>query len=194
MIAGIVDFKKFCPKLFFNILFYDLNLPLLGAIVACMAEFNVALENTRSLYNVGSVLRTSSFFGLKKLFLIGYSGKRLLPNGKYEIHEKIAKTSLGSWEDVLVVSFNTSEEFVTYCASEGITVLAVEQASNSKSLYNYNLPEETSVLVFGNEKDGVSKVICDASQAILEIPRTGIHNSLNVSVACAVVVSFFVKK
>ena len=159
-----------------------------------MTEFYIALENTRSLYNVGSVLRTCSFFGVKKLFLIGYSGKRLLPNGKYEIHEKIAKTSLGSWEDVLVVSFNTPDEFVTYCAGEGITVLAVEQASNSKNLYNYKLPEQTSVLVFGNEKDGVSQVLLDAAQAVLEIPRTGTHNSLNVSVACAVVVSFFGKK
>ena len=194
MIAGIVDFKKFCPKLFFNILFYDLNLPLLGAIVACMAEFYVALENTRSLYNVGSVLRTCSFFGVKKLFLIGYSGKRLLPNGRYEIHEKIAKTSLGSWEDVQVISFNTPEEFVTYCAGEGITVLAVEQDASSTSVFDYKLPEQTSVLVFGNEKDGVSQVILDASQVVLEIPRTGTHNSLNVSVACAVVVSFLGKK
>ncbi len=34
----------------------------------------VALENIRSLYNIGSIYRTCEFLGIKKIILIGYSG------------------------------------------------------------------------------------------------------------------------
>ena len=53
----------------------------------------VALDNIRSLYNVGSILRTCAFYGVRNIILIGYTG--IVKNGdKIEIHPKIRKTSM----------------------------------------------------------------------------------------------------
>lgn len=60
-----------------------------------MKKIEVILDNIRSLYNVGSVFRTSDGLGISKLYLCGITAT---PE-----HPKLAKTSLGaeksvSWE------------------------------------------------------------------------------------------------
>ena len=68
-----------------------------------MKMIYIALENVRSLYNVGSVMRTMSFFGLNNLLLIGYSGRK--KPGLNELHGQVNKTSLGAEKDIKVVFF-----------------------------------------------------------------------------------------
>lgn len=58
----------------------------------------IALENIRSLYNVGSVFRTASFFGITKILLVGYSGRKA--DGVNKLHEKVKKTALGAEKDL----------------------------------------------------------------------------------------------
>lgn len=36
----------------------------------------LALENIRSLYNVGAIFQTASFFGIKNILLVGYLGRK----------------------------------------------------------------------------------------------------------------------
>lgn len=150
-----------------------------------MADLFVALENIRSVHNVGAILRTCSFFGIKKVFLIGYSGKEKLPNGVFELSPKLTKTALGSQLDVELVLVDTPAEFLDLCKEQEVTVLAVEQHKDSRDIFAY-VPTTISVLVFGNEVDGVSELVINQAKHILEIPCQGIHNSLNVSVSCGV--------
>lgn len=162
-----------------------MNYVRIGIIVTRMADLFVALENIRSVHNVGAILRTCSFFGIKKVFLIGYSGKEKLPNGVYELSPKLNKTALGSQLDVELVLADTSADFLDLCKEQAVTVLAVEQHKGSQDIYTY-VSQSPSVLVFGNEVDGVSEIVISQAKHILEIPCHGIHNSLNVSVSCGV--------
>ncbi len=155
---------------------------------------NLALENIRSLYNVGSILRTCSFFGIKKVFLIGYSGKMQLPNGGYELSTRLAKTALGSQNDIELVCVDSTHEFIEYCQINVLTIYAVEQHKSSKNLFEFVLDEKVnSVFVLGNEIDGVSEAVLTSAKEILEIPRFGVHNSLNVSTAAAVLLTALLK-
>ena len=44
------------------------------------------------------------------------------------------------------------------------------------------------VLVIGNEGNGISKIIRDNSDEIISIPMKGVVNSLNASVAAAILI------
>lgn len=158
-----------------------------------MTDLYVALENIRSVHNVGAILRTCSFFGVKRVFLIGYSGKERLPNGLYELSRKLNKTALGSQFDVDLVLVDTSADFLDLCSGQGLTVLAIEQHKGSQDIYTY-IPQSPSVLVFGNEVDGVSELVISQAKHTLEIPCQGTHNSLNVSVSCGVALGVLMRK
>lgn len=158
-----------------------------------MKNVFIALENVRSLYNVGSVIRTCSFFGLYNLILLGYSGKITLPNGKPVLNEKLRKTSLLSDTSLNIIMLNNSEELIDYARENKLHIVSIEQSDNAKKLTLENLMDN-SVYVLGNELDGVSKLVLTNSDRVLEIHRQGIHNSLNVSVAAGILANLLSTK
>lgn len=152
----------------------------------------VALENVRSLYNIGAIIRTCSFFDISNIILVGYSGKDYIGDKAY-IHEKIKKTSLGSDEDICFTLLDTSEDLINFAKSNTIKLVSVEQTPDSILLENLEqtlILTEDIILVFGNEVTGVSKEVLDNSDLIVEIKRIGKHNSLNITTACGIVLYY----
>ncbi len=84
----------------------------------------IALENVRSLYNVGSVMRTMSFFGMKDLILVGYSGRK--KPGLDKLHEKVTKTALGAEKDIKIKWLKNSDELIKFCKEKKLKLAAVE--------------------------------------------------------------------
>ncbi len=151
-----------------------------------MQNVFVALENIRSLYNVGAILRTCSFFGINNVILVGYSGSYTTPGGKKLLHEKVAKTSLGAYQNMTITFLKNSADLIAFAKSKNLKVLAVEQSEKSVPLHLWK-PKQDCVIVLGNEKEGVSKEILEAADKVLEISRYGRHNSLNVSTTAGIV-------
>src|SRR5882724_2479227 len=83
----------------------------------------VVLENVRSAYNVGSVLRTSDAFLLEAVYTTGYT--------PYPPHKQIAKTALGADESVRTRHFASAAEAIVELKANNYRVLAVEQAAGS---------------------------------------------------------------
>ncbi len=145
------------------------------------------LENVRSAYNVGSVLRTADAFLLEAVYTTGYTA--------HPPHKEISKTALGADESVTNEHFATAQEAIAQLKSQGFVVLAIEQAENSQQLHNFS-PEagERIALVFGNEVTGVEQstiLLCDGC---IEIPQLGMKHSLNISVAAGIVLWECAKK
>jgi tRNA G18 (ribose-2'-O)-methylase SpoU len=57
-----------------------------------------------------------------------------------------------------------------------------------------SLTDETFVLVFGNEVNGVNQDVIDQSTYVIEIPQFGTKHSLNVSVCAGIVMWEFCKR
>jgi tRNA G18 (ribose-2'-O)-methylase SpoU len=147
----------------------------------------IALENIRSLYNIGAIIRTAEFFGISKIILIGYSG--IDGNEPDMIHRKLRKTSLGSIPKVKLEVIGGVMQLKRY----DFPIIAVENnIPNVKSLYDWTPPNK-AILLFGNEVDGISKEGLAMAQEIIEIPRIGTHSSLNVATACGIVINEMVK-
>ena len=143
----------------------------------------VILDNIRSAHNVGSAFRTCDSFKADKLWLCGICATP--PSAE------IRKTALGAEESVPWEYSGSTLDVVNKLKSEGYTVVSVEQTVNSVSLEKFN-PSTSSgdskyAFIFGNEVDGVSQEVVDASDFSLEIPQFGTKHSLNVSVAIGVV-------
>lgn len=143
----------------------------------------MALENLRSLYNIGAIFRTCSFFGVKKVLLVGYSGRNFDTRGRPVLHEEIKKSSLGS-EDDLEITF--VDDLIKYASDNNLRLVSIEQSPNSVKLQNWK-PLPSTIIVFGNEVDGVSSPVLETSEKIVEIEKSGTHNSLNVTTACGIV-------
>lgn len=146
----------------------------------------IALENIRSLYNVGAIFRTASFFGITKILLVGYSGRKTA--GMDELHEKVKKTALGTEKDLIIKFLSNSIQLIKFAKDNKLKLVAIEQAKKSIAINSWQ-PENNSVLVFGNEIDGVSQEILSVAETIVEIPRLGKKGSLNVSVAAGIIMA-----
>jgi tRNA G18 (ribose-2'-O)-methylase SpoU len=148
-----------------------------------MENIYVALENLRSLYNIGAIFRTCSFFGVKKVLLAGYSGRNFDTKGRVVLHEEIKKSSLSSEKDLEIIF---TDDLVKYAADNKLKIISIEQHPDSIALQDWK-PESDTILVFGNEVDGVSTQVLEASEEIVEIEKSGTHNSLNVTTSCGIV-------
>lgn len=141
----------------------------------------VVLDDVRSLYNVGSVFRSSDAFRVEAVYLCGITAT--------PPHPEIHKTALGGEDSVAWRYFNTATEAVQSLHDEGVTVFSIEQVEGSTKLQNLHLDtDKRYAVVFGNEVKGVHQEVVDMSDGCLEIPQFGTKHSLNVSVTAGMVI------
>ena len=144
----------------------------------------VIAENIRSLYNVGSIFRTSDGAYIEKLYLCGYTG--------YPPRKEIDKTALGSVESVNWEYCQNPQDVVAKLKEKNYTVIALEHTDASKAYteITYDFPV---CIIIGNEVEGVSKELLQTVDQAIEIPMYGLKQSLNVAVAYGVVVYHIVQ-
>ena len=140
----------------------------------------VVLDHVRSLYNVGSVFRSSDAFRISGVCLCGITAQ--------PPHPEIHKTALGAEDSVPWRYFNQTEDAVAWLKELGYEVLAIEQCEGSTLLQDFQRkPGRKYAIVLGNEVKGVQQQIVDMCDGCLEIPQYGTKHSLNVSVAAGIV-------
>lgn len=141
------------------------------------AHVEVLLDNIRSAWNVGSMIRTSDGVGIKKVHLCGVTST---PE-----HARVSKTSLGA-ERFVEWSFHA--DGVVACQElkqRGYRVWALEGGARAESIYSIESPWPGSpiLLVVGNELTGVDPGILDLCDRVVFLPMQGFKGSLNVAVA-----------
>jgi 23S rRNA (guanosine2251-2'-O)-methyltransferase len=156
-----------------------------------MKPLVLVLDNIRSAYNVGSILRTADCFAVSEVICVGYTpypiinGDKRLPHVVQKIQKAIQKTALGAELTITIKHFATIETGISYLKTQGFRIVAVEQAPSSKTIdcYKYNQP---TALIFGNEVTGLTPETLALCDMILEIRQFGAKESLNVSAAAAI--------
>ena len=147
----------------------------------------VVLDHVRSLYNVGSVFRSSDAFCIEGVVLCGITAR--------PPHPEIHKTALGAEESVEWKYFERTEEALSWLKQQGYTVLAIEQCEGSTMLQDFQRqPGKKYAVVLGNEVKGVQQQVVDLCDGCLEIPQYGTKHSLNVSVAAGIILWHLSKK
>jgi 23S rRNA (guanosine2251-2'-O)-methyltransferase len=138
----------------------------------------VLLDNVRSAWNVGSILRTADGFGFDHAFLCGIS-----PTPE---NEAVNKTSLGAEDSVPWSYHKDAVKLVRGLKKEGWVIRALEDDRRAIPIQIRERGGARTVLVVGNEVSGVDPALLDLCDAIHYIPMRGEKKSFNVAIAFAV--------
>lgn len=159
-----------------------------------MPKVYIALDHVRSLYNVGSIMRTADFLGYTDVILIGYSGVEFDMKGQKILHPKLEKTALGAEKRIKTTFVENAEELLFFAHENNLKIISIEQDEDSTLLESWKLPEEDFIIVFGHETKGVSQEVLKISDGVVEIQRLGEKHSLNVATSAGIVLYDIKKK
>lgn len=133
------------------------------------------LDGVEKPGNLGAVLRSCDGAGVDLVLLTGVSADIYSP--------LCVRASLGAVFNVKVVSSSFAEVF-EYLTSKALPIYGAVLSSSSDEFYNGNF-KNGAALCFGSEAHGLSPKWMDVVKP-LKIPMRGISDSLNISVACSV--------
>ena len=145
------------------------------------------LDNLRSVYNVGSIFRTANAVGIEKIYLCGTTPTPVDKKG--ERRKDFAKVALGAEDTVAWEYLESTYECVKKVQSEGFYTLSLEQDKHSVDYKEVDIAgKENVAFVIGNEVDGITRDVIDATDQTVEIPMLGTKESLNVTIAFGIAV------
>lgn len=138
------------------------------------------LDNLRSAFNVGSILRTAECMALEKVYLCGYSPR---PD-----QEKVVKAALGAERHLPWEWRAHAQDLLSELREQGLAIFALETAASAKPLESFHYPEKKIALLVGNERYGIESDRLQLCDGTIEIPCWGRKNSLNVAVSLGMAV------
>ena len=130
----------------------------------------VYLDQMRSAYNVGSILRTVEALRLGAVYFH--------ENTPFATHDKVQKVSMGS--AAIVPCYQISD-----LTKLPRPLIALETGIDAEPVSSFIFPQSCT-LVIGNEEYGVSSTVLKEVDAIVEIPLFGKKNSINAACAFAI--------
>ncbi len=139
----------------------------------------VLMDNIRSAWNVGSILRSADGFGFGRAYLCG-----ITPTPE---SDAVQKTSLGAEEYVAWSYHSNAAQLVEGLKKEGWMILALEENERSVELPKFKtMNADRVVLIVGNEVTGVDPGLLDLAEHIFHIPMHGQKRSFNVANAFSI--------
>jgi tRNA G18 (ribose-2'-O)-methylase SpoU len=143
-------------------------------------EHAVLLDNIRSAWNVGSILRSADGFAFGHAYLCG-----ITPTPD---NEGVAKTSLGAEDSVTWSYHKDAVKLINGLLSKGWRVWALEEHERAlpiQEAFNTST-RQPLVLILGSEVTGVDPGLLDLCDEIFYIPMRGKKRSFNVAMAFSI--------
>jgi tRNA G18 (ribose-2'-O)-methylase SpoU len=145
----------------------------------------VAIEGIQDLENIGGILRNCAGLGIEHI-LIG-------PGCADPFSRRALRVSMGTTLQLNLWYADRIPSWLPQLARQhGFKTYATCLSENAKPLESFR-PSERSLIVFGNEKDGLPAATVEACEEQLCIPMSGRIDSLNVAVAAGIVLHYFVR-
>lgn len=138
--------------------------------------FILVLDNVNDPQNLGACIRTAEFFGCSGVII-----KRRRAAG---ITEGVVRASAGAVFHAKIASEENLVNVVKKLKKLGFFTVAAELDGEDIRKVSFDIP---CVLVIGGEDKGVSKGLKKLCDEVVRIPGAGEVGSLNLSVACGIV-------
>ncbi|MEX0934687.1 MAG: TrmH family RNA methyltransferase, partial [Candidatus Saccharimonadales bacterium] len=142
-----------------------------------MEQEILVLDNIRSAYNVGSIIRSSAAFGVTQIYCVGITPYPViaddtrLPHVASQADKQIAKTALGAQEHINFKHFDDIELVIKQLKDDGLAIYALEQHPKAKDLKTFK-PKYPFALILGTEVDGISNQVLGLCDEIIEIKHS----------------------
>jgi tRNA (guanosine-2'-O-)-methyltransferase len=143
-------------------------------------HFTVVLEDISQPHNASAILRTCDIFGVQDLHTV--ENKYINRVSKY-----VAK---GSQKWITSKRYKSDGNNTQICfdnlREKGYQIIATSPHNNSCLLQDFDISKKTA-FVFGEETEGISDFVKENADGFLNIPMVGFTESLNISVAAAII-------
>jgi tRNA (guanosine-2'-O-)-methyltransferase len=144
-------------------------------------HFTVAIEDIFQPHNASAVVRSCDIFGIQDMHVI---------ESKYKFYaSRMVAKGAQKWIDFFMYNqknTNNTLNCITALREKGYKIIATTPHNESCLLQDFNITKK-SAFFFGVEKDGLSKDVMDNADGFLKIPMVGFTESLNISVAAAII-------
>ncbi len=162
-ILGIVNMQHFC----------------LEQLMANSPKHLIALDNINDPGNLGTIIRSASWFGA--------NGVLLSQNSVEFTNPKVVRASMGSLFHLPILQQLDLYKELCKLNELGYSLLVADTGGDIE--FTQADFSHKWILVFGNEISGVSEEIKGIASGILNIPRKGKGESLNVAVSAGIILA-----
>ena len=150
-------------------------------------HFTVVLEDIYQPHNTSAVIRSCDIFGIQDVYTI-----------ENEFTNKISShVARGSHKWVNIHRFKKDTDNTIPCLDhvqqQGYQLIATSPHIDSTYLPDFDISTKTA-FIFGREKEGISDIIKERADGFLKIPMYGFTESLNISVAVAIILQYVTSK
>lgn len=137
----------------------------------------VMLDHLEDPHNFGAIIRTCEAAGIKSI---------IIPKDRsVSVTSTVMKTSAGALEHVKVAMVNNLVNVINEFKDNGYFVYAADMDGRNYKDVNY---ADKVLLVIGSEGNGIGRLVKKNCDQIVAIPQYGKVNSLNASVAAAILI------
>lgn len=141
----------------------------------------IVLDGITDPHNLGAIIRSCDCFGVDAI---------VLPkDNSASINPTVAKVSSGAINNVPIVVVNNLARTLEEIKDFGYWIAGTTLADSSVNLFDFK-PDNKIVWVMGSEGDGIRRLVAESCDHLVSIPMYGKTQSLNVSVAAGVVLSY----
>lgn len=142
------------------------------------APFLIILDRITDVRNFGAVARTAECAGIDAIVIPG--------KGSAQVTSDAMKTSAGALNFIPVCREDNLKNTINYLKESGLQIVACTEKAE-KLVYKIDFNHPTAIIL-GSEEDGISPEYLRLANEKVSIPTLGNIESLNVSVAAAIVI------
>lgn len=139
--------------------------------------FILILDGITDVHNLGSIVRTAECAGVHGIVI----PKRRAAT----VNDTVIKVSEGATQHMRIVKVNNVNDAIREVKERGLTVYGADM--DGEPMYSANLRGAVA-MVIGSEDEGIKQLTLKLCDGVVSIPMHGQINSLNASVAAAIVV------
>ncbi|NOX64756.1 MAG: RNA methyltransferase [Chlorobi bacterium] len=138
----------------------------------------IALENISDPGNVGTIIRTCDWFGVRSI---------IISPGSVDLYNpKVIRSTMGSLFHINIFEPDDFYDDLLRLKKKGMKILCSDM--DGKNIFTYK-GKGNKVLVMSNEAHGPTETALKLSDDIVTIPKQGNAESLNVASAAAVMIA-----
>ena len=144
---------------------------------AAAKPFIVVVDSVVDPHNLGALMRSAEAAGVTGFVFSRHRSPRISPT--------VAKVAAGAVEHLPIAQANGIAGALRDLTKLGVWNIGLDSAAEA-SVWSMNLADEPLALVLGSEEKGLSRLVRESCDLLVNIPISGVTPSLNVSAAGAV--------
>jgi len=123
------------------------------------------------------MMRLADGFNIQSVIISGYTADITNP--------QVKRASLGAEKNIQILADDENKFELKKLIQQNYTIIALETAMPNEAIEQTKFTNNT-VIIVGNEKNGVPESLLNLCNKIVKIPMHGIKNSLNVVSALSI--------